>query len=51
MDEKRCAHCNRELGSRYWGDIPGVGDLCPSCHDRWMEERDGDGREGNKEHR
>ena len=31
-----CAWCSGELGRRYWADVPGIGDLCVSCHDAWL---------------
>ena len=30
----RCASCSKPLGSYYYSDVPGIGDLCPGC---WTE--------------
>lgn len=37
-DDKTCSHCEGELGSRYYQDVPKEGDLCLPCHVLWVDK-------------
>jgi hypothetical protein len=35
MNQKPCAKCKGPLGDKHYSDVPGVGDLCMTCHGEW----------------
>ena len=30
-----CADCKQPLGPNYFAKVPGIGDLCIGCHNKW----------------
>ena len=39
MEIKACHGCHKDLGSSYYADVPGKGDLCLVCWTIWFNEQ------------
>lgn len=36
----KCNDCGADTSKRGWSQVPGNGDLCSPCHEKWMKERE-----------
>lgn len=36
----KCVDCEADTSKQGWSNVPGKGELCNPCHDKWLNEKE-----------